>query len=112
MKIVAGSPNLVLGRSRSGNVAVEELAAAGLLDVLAADYVPASLLYGVLLLSEKLAVPFPEAIATATLEPARIAGPNDRGSPEVGKRADLVRVGKVDDVPFVRGVWREGGRVA
>jgi alpha-D-ribose 1-methylphosphonate 5-triphosphate diphosphatase len=112
MKIVAGSPNLILGRSRSGNVAVCDLAKADLLDVLASDYVPASLLYGVFLLSEKLAMPLPAAVAMATLAPARMVGFDDRGSIEAGKRADLVRVGYAEGVPFARAVWREGRRVA
>ena len=53
MKIVAGSPNLVLGRSHSGNVAAEELARRGLLDALASDYVPSSLLHGAFLFARK-----------------------------------------------------------
>lgn len=112
MKIVAGSPNLVLGRSRTGNVAVEDLAKLGLLDVLASDYVPASLLHGVFLLSEKLAVPLNAAVALAISSPARMVGLYDRGSIEIGKRADLVRVGRAEGVPFARVVWREGRRVA
>ena len=43
MKIVAGAPNMVLGRSHSGNVSVEDLARRGLVDVLSSDYAPSSL---------------------------------------------------------------------
>ena len=39
-----GAPNLVRGGSHSGNVAAEDLARAGLLDIMSSDYVPASLL--------------------------------------------------------------------
>jgi alpha-D-ribose 1-methylphosphonate 5-triphosphate diphosphatase len=36
----------------------------------------------------------------------------DRGSIEKGKRADLVRVRKVQGLPLPLMVWREGARVA
>ncbi|WP_026617119.1 hypothetical protein [Ensifer aridi] len=42
MKIVMGSPGIILGRSHSGNVSAMELAHLGLLDVLTSDYVPRS----------------------------------------------------------------------
>ena len=111
MKIVAGSPNLVLGRSHSGNVSAEELARRGLLDALASDYVPSSLLHGAFLLTEKIEMPLPQAIGMVSLNPARMAGFDDRGSIEVGKRADLVRVKIVEGLPLPLTVWREGARV-
>jgi alpha-D-ribose 1-methylphosphonate 5-triphosphate diphosphatase len=111
MKIVAGSPNVVLGRSRTGNVAVEELARLGLLDALASDYVPASLLYAAFLLNEKTGMPLPEAIRMVTLAPARMAGLRDRGSIERDMRADLVRVKISDGIPRPVAVWKEGERV-
>jgi alpha-D-ribose 1-methylphosphonate 5-triphosphate diphosphatase len=112
MRVVAGSPNLVLGRSHSGNVSVEELARSGLLDVLASDYVPSSLLHGAFLLVEKTGTPLPEAIRMVTLSPARLIGLDDRGSVETGKRADLVRVRKVQGLPLPLMVWRAGERIA
>jgi alpha-D-ribose 1-methylphosphonate 5-triphosphate diphosphatase len=111
MHIVAGSPNVVLGRSHSGNVSVEELARRGLLDALASDYVPSSLLHGAFLLTEKIAMPLHEAINMVTLAPARMAGLHDRGSIEVGMRADLVRVKVAQGLPLPVTVWREGVRV-
>lgn len=39
-------------------------------------------------------------------------GLDDRGEVAPGKRADFVRVACDGDVPVVRGVWREGRRVA
>jgi alpha-D-ribose 1-methylphosphonate 5-triphosphate diphosphatase len=44
MATVMGAPNVVKGGSHSGNVSALELARAGLLDALASDYVPISLL--------------------------------------------------------------------
>jgi alpha-D-ribose 1-methylphosphonate 5-triphosphate diphosphatase len=111
MHIVAGSPNLVLGRSHSGNVSAEELARRGLLDALASDYVPSSLLHGAFLLNERIAMPLPDAIKMVSLAPARMAGLHDRGSIEPGMRADLVRVKKMEGLPLPLAVWREGARV-
>ena len=111
MKIVAGSPNLVLGRSHSGNVSAKELASRGLLDALASDYVPSSMLHGVFLLAEEMGTPLCEAINMVSLSPARMTGMDDRGSIELGKRADLVRVRKIESLPVPIMVWREGVRV-
>jgi alpha-D-ribose 1-methylphosphonate 5-triphosphate diphosphatase len=43
MRIIAGAPNLVRGGSHTGNVAAAALLRAGLVDALASDYVPCSL---------------------------------------------------------------------
>ena len=110
--IVAGSPNLVLGRSHSGNVSVEELARLGLVDVLSSDYAPSSLLYGAFVLAHKTDTPLHEAVKTVTLNPARLVGLEDRGSIAVGKRADLIRVRMMDELPLVTTAWRGGTRVA
>jgi len=111
MKIVAGSPNLVLGRSHSGNVSALDLAERGLLDALASDYVPSSLLHGAFLLHEKLGMPLHEAITKVTLAPALMTGLNDRGSIDAGKRADLIRVRRVRGFPWTVCVWRNGSRI-
>ncbi len=112
MRIVAGSPNLVLGRSHSGNVSAEELARRGLLDALASDYVPSSMLQAAFLLAERDVMTLHEAINMVSLSPAGIIGLHDRGSIEVGKRADLVRVRVSHGIPVATTVWREGLRVA
>jgi alpha-D-ribose 1-methylphosphonate 5-triphosphate diphosphatase len=40
---------------------------------------------------------------------ARLA---DRGRLTRGMKADLVRVRSIGDMPLVRGVWRDGERIA
>jgi alpha-D-ribose 1-methylphosphonate 5-triphosphate diphosphatase len=113
VRVLMGAPNLVRGGSHAGNVATQELARVGALDVLSSDYVPASLLMAGLALPK--AVPkmrLPEAIRTVTKTPAEAVGLTDRGEIAVGKRADLIRVRLARDVPMVRSVWREGRRVA
>jgi alpha-D-ribose 1-methylphosphonate 5-triphosphate diphosphatase len=109
--VLMGAPNLVRGGSHSGNVAAEDLARDGTLDIFSSDYVPASLLQAAMELPRRIpSIRLPEAIATVTDNPARAAGLRDRGRIEPGLRADLVLV-RVDDIPVVRAVWREGRRV-
>lgn len=112
LAIVAGAPNLVCGRSHSGNVSAAELARHGLLDVLSSDYVPASALHGAFLLHFEHGMPLPAAVATVSLTPAHRVGLDDRGEIAPGKRADLIRVRGVDDLAVVSAVWREGERIA
>jgi alpha-D-ribose 1-methylphosphonate 5-triphosphate diphosphatase len=112
LAILAGAPNLLCGRSHSGNISAGELARTGLVDVLSSDYVLASALSGAFALHLRLDVPLPRAIGTVTRAPAAAAGLDDRGELAPGRRADLVRVRLVGDVPLVRGVWRAGVRVA
>ena len=112
LAILAGAPNLVCGRSHSGNVAAADLARHDRLDILSSDYVPASLLHAAVLLHTQLGWPLPAAIATVTATPAERVGLDDRGDIAPGRRADLVRVRLVDGLPVVRAVWRLGERVA
>ena len=111
MRIVMGAPNLVRGGSHCGNVAAAEVAAAGLLDVLASDYVPASLLFAAFLLHRDLGYRLPAAVAAVSLTPARMVGLDDRGEIAPGQRADLVWVRHADRVPHAVAVWRAGMRV-
>jgi alpha-D-ribose 1-methylphosphonate 5-triphosphate diphosphatase len=113
MAILGGAPNVLRGGSHSGNIAVAGLAAEGLLDALAADYVPAAMLDGALLLHHRHGLALPEAVAMVTATPAALVGLTDRGSIAPGQRADLVRVHwHQAGTAIVRGVWREGGRIA
>ena len=108
---IMGAPNLVRGGSHSGNVAAQELAQAGLLDILSSDYVPAALLQAAVQLAD-VWDDMARAIATVTATPARSVGLTDRGEIAVGKRADLIRFGLLEGAPLVQAVWSEGRRVA
>ncbi|MBR0718410.1 alpha-D-ribose 1-methylphosphonate 5-triphosphate diphosphatase [Bradyrhizobium liaoningense] len=111
--ILMGAPNVVRGGSHSGNIAAVDLAREGLLDILSSDYIPSSLLMAALQLPVVApAIDLPAAIRTVTKAPAEAVGLTDRGEIAVGKRADLIRVHVVGNVPVVRSVWREGRRVA
>ncbi|MBA5778951.1 alpha-D-ribose 1-methylphosphonate 5-triphosphate diphosphatase [Stappia sp. F7233] len=113
MKVLMGAPNVVRGGSHSGNVSARELAENGLLDVLSSDYIPASLLQAAFQLADEIeAISLPDAIGMVSRTPAEAVGLTDRGAILEGRRADLVQVRLVGNVPVVRGVWREGRRVA
>lgn len=113
MSVMMGAPNIVRGKSHSGNISAKSLADAGVLDVLSSDYVPISLIHAPFLLaSEEGGMDLPQAIRLVTATPARTVGLEDRGRIAEGLRADLVRVRHKQGVPVVRSVWREGRRVA
>lgn len=113
LAVLMGAPNVVRGGSHSGNIAATDLARHGWLDVLSSDYVPGALVHAAFLLPELAEeVSLPDAIRMVTLRPAAAAHLHDRGEIAVGKRADLVRVKRRDDMPTVRAVWRQGHRVS
>ncbi|MEM9332576.1 MAG: alpha-D-ribose 1-methylphosphonate 5-triphosphate diphosphatase [Pseudomonadota bacterium] len=113
LAVLMGAPNVVRGKSHSGNVSARDLAKAGLLDILSSDYVPFSLLYGATLLEKHCeSITLPQAIATVTKNPANQVGLTDRGELAIGKKADLVRFRMDGDVPNVVEVWRDGARIA
>lgn len=111
--VVVGAPNYLRGGSQSGNVAVADLLAANLVDVLASDYVPRSPLDAAFRIAEDPALPhtLPQAIALVSAAPARMAGLSDRGSITPGLRADLIRVRRSAGRNHVVSVWSAGRRV-
>ena len=113
MSVLMGAPNVVRGKSHSGNIAARDLAANDVLDVLSSDYVPLSLLYAPFILADEVdGISLSKAISMVTSTPARTAGLADRGRIATGLRADLVRVHREVGVPVSRAVWRQGRRVA
>ncbi|MEM9813145.1 MAG: alpha-D-ribose 1-methylphosphonate 5-triphosphate diphosphatase [Pseudomonadota bacterium] len=111
--VVMGAPNYLRGGSQSGNVALSEILAAELVDVLASDYVPRSPLDAAFRIAEDPALPqdLPQAIEMVTRAPARLTGLEDRGEIAAGQRADLVRVRRESGRNHVVAVWVEGQRV-
>lgn len=115
MAVLMGAPNVVRGKSHSGNISARALADEGVLDVLSSDYVPLSLIHAPFVLAaDESSITLPQAIQMVSTTPARAVGLGDRGRIAKGLRADLVRVRVRDDrsVPIVKSVWREGQRVA
>ncbi|MCC8957589.1 alpha-D-ribose 1-methylphosphonate 5-triphosphate diphosphatase [Bradyrhizobium sp. Pear77] len=112
MKTIMGAPNLVRGKSHVGNVSAQECAENGVLDILASDYMPVSLLQAAFMLTcDPIGYSLPQAIATVTSNPANACGLEDRGKISIGAKADLIRVRYSDGLPVLRTVWRSGNRV-
>ncbi|AJY45439.1 alpha-D-ribose 1-methylphosphonate 5-triphosphate diphosphatase [Martelella endophytica] len=113
LSVLMGAPNVVRGKSHSGNIAARDLAKAGVLDVLSSDYVPLSLIYAPFILADEVEeISLPKALKMVTATPAKSVGLDDRGRIAEGLRADLVRVRRPEGVPVTRAVWRAGQRVA
>lgn len=113
MHVVGGAPNVIRGGSQSGNVAVADLMAENLVDILASDYVPRSLLDSAFMIAadERQSADLAAAVRMVTKTPAEVAGLDDRGEIAAGKRADLLHVGTHGGHPFVKQAWRAGRRV-
>jgi alpha-D-ribose 1-methylphosphonate 5-triphosphate diphosphatase len=113
MMICMGGPNLVRGSSHSGNLSARACAEEDMLDILASDYVPLSMLRSAFLLIDGFGWAAEKALATVAANPARSVGLYDRGDVAPGQRADIVRVRRIPEGwPVPREVWREGLRVA
>lgn len=112
LHVLMGAPNVVRGKSHSGNISAADLLDANCLDILSSDYVPFSLMQAVFALACQDEKKLPQAVRYVSTNPARAAGLDDRGCLKEGLRADIVRVRKQDAVPVISGVWREGIRVA
>ena len=114
MHAVAGAPNYLRGGSQSGNIAVRDLLVHRLVDILASDYVPRSMLDAVFAIAddETLGISLPEGVRMATSAPARAAKLDDRGEILPGLRADIIAVRLSGTTPVLRQAWRAGERVA
>lgn len=95
-----GAPNIVRGRSQSGNISARLLVEKGGCDFLCSDYHPSSMLQAVYALHLEMGVDLAAAFGYVSTTPAGIAGLDDRGAIAAGRLADLVviedqRVAKV-----------------
>jgi alpha-D-ribose 1-methylphosphonate 5-triphosphate diphosphatase len=112
LSVLMGAPNIVRQKSHVGNLSAQECALRGELDILASDYVPASLLHAAFALTrDPVGLPLPQAIAIVSRNPALAVGLEDRGVIAIGKRADLVQVHDEGSHPIVQQVWSAGRRV-
>ena len=113
LRVLMGAPNLILGGSHSGNVSAMELIERGLVDVISSDYVPQSLVPAMFLIAAQQHQPLYKVAQLFTLNPAAVIGlAGDRGSLEVGKRADFITVHHDGITPRITAVFRQGDRIA
>ncbi|HEC71221.1 MAG TPA: alpha-D-ribose 1-methylphosphonate 5-triphosphate diphosphatase, partial [Roseobacter sp.] len=87
-----------------------DLAQADRLDILSSDYVPAGLLMAALQLGD-LWGNLARGIATVTHAPALHSGLRDRGTLEIGMRADIIRFKRLDGLAILKETWSAGQRV-
>jgi len=90
MKTGMGAPNIVRGKSQSGNISARQLVEAGCCDFLCSDYHPTSLLQAVYTLNRAIGIGLSEAFAYVTATPAAIVGLTDRGRIAADQLADLL----------------------
>ena len=90
--VVFGAPNVLRGGSHVGAPRVEDMVRAGLCDVLSSDYYYPSPLLAAFELAGRGVTTLVSAWDMVSLNAARAAGLGDRGSLEVGKRADFLLV--------------------
>ncbi|MEH2919624.1 alpha-D-ribose 1-methylphosphonate 5-triphosphate diphosphatase [Samsonia erythrinae] len=113
LQVMMGAPNVVRGKSHSGNVSALQLAHEDVLTILSSDYFPVSLLDAVFKIAgdETLPHTLPQSVAMATRHPAQALGFDDRGTLAIGLRADLLLVKTHQQQPYIQSVWRQGERV-
>lgn len=85
-----GAPNIVRGRSQSGNISAYLLVNRGSCDFLCSDYHPSSMLQAVYCLHRQHGFPLVDALHFVSTRPAAIAGLSDRGEIAAGRLADLL----------------------
>ena len=108
--VVMGAPNVIRGGSHMGAMSAEEAIGEGHCSVLASDYYYPSLFHAAERLVDRGVRPLNEAWDIVSKNPAAAMGLDDRGTIEIGRRADVV-------VLDVAGPWRlvhtiAGGKAA
>jgi alpha-D-ribose 1-methylphosphonate 5-triphosphate diphosphatase len=112
LQVLMGAPNVVRNRSHSGNLSARQASTEGVLDILSSDYAPPSLLEAAFLLHREEGLPLPDAVRRVSLAPAEAIGLGaDRGSLQVGKRADFIVVRPFANLPRLQSVWITGTRI-
>lgn len=108
MHVVMGAPNALRGASHSGNLSAQEAIAAGLVDALAADYHPGTLVQAAFGIAAAGLLSLPAAVALVTAGPAASLGMPDHGRLAPGRAADIALVEASGPRPRVRATIRSG----
>ena len=94
---VVGAPNVLLGKSHSGNLSAVEAIENDCADILCSDYYPSALLHAVFQLHKQYGYDLREMINKVSINPARAVKMEDEiGSIQVGKKADLLIIEEMD----------------
>ena len=98
MATVMGTPNILLGKSHSGNLTAREAVKNGVATCLCSDYYPTAMLQSAFVLHHDFRLPLEQAFAMLTINPARAVKVDDEiGSLEEGKKADILVVREVEE---------------
>jgi len=108
MHVVMGAPNALRGTSHSGNLSAMDAIAAGLVDMLAADYHPAALLQAAYAIAARGVLPLHEAIKLIGQNVAEGLGLRERGALAARHYADIALVEEGPLRPRVRATFRNG----
>lgn len=97
-----GAPNVLRGKSQSGNMSATELMESGQGDILASDYAPMSMFHAALKMVRNNGISLSTAANWISLNPAKAVGiDHETGALEVGKAADIVVIDQFAPVPHV-----------
>ncbi len=106
--VVFGAPNVVRGGSHNGAISAEEAVRRGQCTILATDYYYPAPLLAAFQLASKGALSLEAAWNLVSSAPASAMQLDDRGTIEIGKRADIIVVPKTSTRPIATFV---GGRL-
>lgn len=107
MHVVMGAPNALRGTSHSGNLSAMEAIAAGVVDMLAADYHPAALLQAAYVIAHRKVLPLHKSFQLISQNVAAGLGLRERGVIAPRHYADLVFIDE-GSRPRVRATMRNG----
>lgn len=103
METIAGSPNLLLGKSQSGNMSAENGLEYGGISVIASDYYPQSMLASIFRMYKDKGMALNEMFNLATINPAKAVGIDHMyGSIEPGKKADILVIEEYSAIPIIK----------
>ena len=98
MATVMGTPNILLGKSHSGNLSAREAVQNGVATCLCSDYYPTAMLQSAFVLHHDFKLPLERAFAMLTINPARaVKADAEIGSLEESKKADILVVREVEE---------------
>ena len=98
MSTVMGTPNILLGKSHSGNLSARDAVRNGVASCLCSDYYPTAMLQSAFVLHHDFKLPLEQAFAMLTVNPARaVKIDGDLGSLEEGKKADILVIREVEE---------------
>lgn len=113
MLTVAGAPNVLMGKSHSGNLSAVDAILDGSIDILCSDYYPPAILHALFKLHYDYGMKLWDCVNLVTMNPAKALGiDKEFGSVEEGKKADFLLIEIVNYMPTVTKVFIDGKLVS